>query len=358
MASLSHLQWMHGFTKRCVECLGIFVAFGCLNVGANDELIERGKQIFVKQWEHQSLAGSNQPGQEREAETRTSPEFLPGDGLGPMFNATSCEACHSRGGAAGVERNVTLLTLDPRSEAINNVPLPNPDTRAAILDLYPGLLSPGGVLAFDVVVHEKSARPFFDPIRQQVGRYIPGGAPDEWFVSSKRTAEAIANQPVLAGRAGKLDFYLSQRNSPPLFGLGVMDRIDRSRLAVFARSQFKRTRGRVSGRVGAGIFGWRAQTPTLDQFVRGACAGEVGLQLGGTPQPPDMADETYVSQGVDLQEPEVNMLVSYVRSLPAPRQVIPSPDHAEQIYGGRKLFGKIGCVTCHIETIHPARGIY
>jgi hypothetical protein len=110
--------------------------------------------------------------------------------------------------------------------------------------------------------------------------------------------------------------------------------------------------------VGAGIFGWRAQTQTLDQFVRGACAGEVGLQVARTPQPADVADETYVSLGFDLQEAEVNMLVSYVRSLPAPVQEANLPEQAERIREGQRLFAKIGCALCHVEDVYPARGVF
>jgi len=39
-----------------------------------------------------------------------------GDGLGPVFNATSCVACHSQGGSGGggpVEHNVTVYGLSP-----------------------------------------------------------------------------------------------------------------------------------------------------------------------------------------------------------------------------------------------------
>src|SRR5260370_27336066 len=37
-----------------------------------------------------------------------------GDGLGPVFNATSCVACHNQGGpggAGGLDHNVTTFTI-------------------------------------------------------------------------------------------------------------------------------------------------------------------------------------------------------------------------------------------------------
>src|SRR5262245_40640297 len=49
--------------------------------------------------------------------TPTDPLAKGGDGLGPVFNATSCAACHHQGGvggSGGLEHNVTTFTV--RSE--------------------------------------------------------------------------------------------------------------------------------------------------------------------------------------------------------------------------------------------------
>src|SRR5438445_2952874 len=42
-----------------------------------------------------------------------------GDGLGPVFNAKSCVACHMQngtGGSGGVAQNVTTFALRPKAE--------------------------------------------------------------------------------------------------------------------------------------------------------------------------------------------------------------------------------------------------
>src|SRR5262245_41489298 len=54
-----------------------------------------GKELFVREW----IAGD--------------PRSHRGDGLGPMFNDTSCVACHNQGGAGGggpLNKNVQILT--------------------------------------------------------------------------------------------------------------------------------------------------------------------------------------------------------------------------------------------------------
>src|SRR5690348_5804234 len=49
--------------------------------------------------------------------TPNDPLAKGGDGLGPVYNATSCVACHNQGGtggAGGVQHNVTTFTIRPR----------------------------------------------------------------------------------------------------------------------------------------------------------------------------------------------------------------------------------------------------
>ena len=50
---------------------------------------------------------------------------------------------------------------------------------------------------------------------------------------------------MVAGRYGDVDFYLSQRNSPPLFGLGLIDRVTPQRLAALAKKQAEESSGEI-----------------------------------------------------------------------------------------------------------------
>ena len=110
---------------------------------------------------------------------------------------------------------------------------------------------------------------------------------------------------------------------------------------------------------GVGIFGWRGQTQSLEEFVRGACANEVGLNVRGARQPNDVADDTYFSHGLDLDEPQVQQLVRFVRSLPKPiEEVAATKEQAARVREGKALFGKIGCAICHVENVMPAKGVY
>src|SRR5262249_24578689 len=63
---------------------------------------EAGRDLFLHEW------------------TPGDPLAAQGDGLGPVFNATSCAACHKQGGVGGsglVEHNVTVFTRAPKPGA-------------------------------------------------------------------------------------------------------------------------------------------------------------------------------------------------------------------------------------------------
>ena len=108
--------------------------------------------------------------------------------------------------------------------------------------------------------------------------------------------------------------------------------------------------GRVSrqkdGRIGR--FGWKAQTPSLADFVLTACAVELGLEVpdhhqGGLPQAPEVK-----AKGLDLTDQECAALVAYVRSLPTPIGRVASVEaEAKTIAAGKGSFESIGCASCH-----------
>ena len=343
-----------------------------------------GKELFTRHWQYEPPLALVRRAGITDKQFVKQLEKLAGDGLGPMHNATSCEACHAAGGGAGVDRNVTLLTLDPRSPIIKRAlrnrgrSEANIKSRTSIATqidkLFPAFIADNGRISLDVVVHEASTRPGYKSIRQQLADGVTGGIDAQWFDRNQRTSQAIAQTPVIAGRKGEMDYYLSQRNSPPLFGLGLIDQIKTKQLESLAMSQKKKSGGVITGRLGRGKFGWRAQTPTLAAFVAGACAGELGLRVEapafqtGFPtsvvaQPADFADDSYVSLGTDINPRQFGQLVSFVRQLPAPHQKsdtgygLPNWSTADA-RKGKQLFNAVGCAACHVENVLPARGLF
>ncbi|TWU01537.1 di-heme oxidoredictase family protein [Neorhodopirellula pilleata] len=277
-----------------------------------------------------------------------------GDGLGPLHNATSCADCHRNGGGSGVEHNVTLITIDPRSLALEEI---NKEHGQQLLDLFPSLLNERGTLSIETVVHDHSTREGYDEIRNRLSSYVPGGIDRNWFEPNNRTSEAIASQPVVAGRHGDIDFYLSQRNAPPLFGLGLIDRISPNRLATLAEKQAEESGGEISGRV-VMKFGWRGQVGSVSAFVSQACAGELGLTQVTTPQPGDPVNLTYQPPGIDMSSQDVMRLTAHVASISSPIETTPAGHTSQQVFQGESTFNSIGCASCHVPDVYPALDVF
>jgi len=267
-----------------------------------------------------------------------------GDGLGPVFNANSCVACHRQGGAGGsgpFETNVNIFTIRPES----------------------GMLS-HGVKSRQGVVHAQAVRPEFQE--------------SFWHVHpSLANAPTLNLTPLGAGGVRGVNFpqgiNLSQRKTPALFGAKLIDEIpDRD---IIANERIERLQwgletpkergkvpvGRVSrmadGRIGR--FGWKGQTVSLSEFVRAACANELGLGNPGQAQPQPLGNPSYLSVGNDLTLAQCDQLTEFINSLPRPIERTPQdPDAVRNVNAGSSLFRTVGCADCHTPDVGSVRGLY
>ena len=305
----------------------------------------RGEDLFAKEW------------------TSKDPASPSGDGLGPIYNETSCIACHALGapgGAGPASKNVVLVT------SVSNGCGPPSGLDA----IFPSL---GG--ARSAVLHRYSTDPDYGSWRR---RFFESEGKDQVKSPSRTREESIASRirtvkdqaardrrqsarfsPTQTIKGVTID--LTERNTPPLFGTGQIDEIPYAAIVATAASQPPEVRGRIArtqdGRIGR--FGWKAQIPSLHEFVRVACANELGLEVPGHSQPVSPVAPTRKPRGLDLTEEDCDALVTYVRALPAPVVVDPyGPRGTDNMRHGRRLFGEIGCVDCHRPTLGQVRGIY
>ncbi|HWE35949.1 MAG TPA: di-heme oxidoredictase family protein [Isosphaeraceae bacterium] len=308
--------------------------------------LKRGQKLFERQW------------------FPHDPRSRGGDGLGPVYNESSCRACHVQaapGGAGSDEKNVLLASTTVTDE--------NRREREAI---HPGFHD-----ASSIVLHRYGADPRYDAWRARFLSTAIGHAimdPAEEFRSSvilrdvpvpgsvtkfvqRRWSHAL-NMSFVAG------IRLAERNTPPLFGVGLIDKIpDQVLIDAAGRrsSKFPGVRGRVSrtadGRIGR--FGWKAQVPTLGDFVVAACANELGLEVPGKHQTAPPNDPRRAPKGLDLDDSDLAALTAFVSHLPAP--IVDSPADSrtrEGIAAGRDAFDAVGCATCHSPALGPVEGIY
>lgn len=347
--------------KRCVLiCCSLLLspAVCSCSVSSADETtspdlekIKAGERLFEKEW---SFDDFDDPFLEGVIVQPSANEI--GDGLGPLHNATSCAACHQHGGAAGVGQNVIVITIDPRSPIFKQEHQTGAGRRQ-LLKFYPGVFTSSGAVSLDTVLHNASTRPGYQELRKHIQSLVREFGSDAWFEPELRSSEILAEAPVLAGRMEDIDFYLSQRNPPPLFGLGAIDAIPMDALKVLAKRQARRSRGSISGRVGAGKFGWRAQTDTLGNFVRGACTGELGLSTSTVRQPLDPVDFDYQNPGFDISGEECDQISAYLESLEPPSLQRQVPRNTV-VKLGEQQFSRLGCADCHVRDIGDTKNLF
>ncbi|HUG91357.1 MAG TPA: di-heme oxidoredictase family protein [Planctomycetaceae bacterium] len=286
--------------------------------------VAAGKELFLHEW---TPGDALSPG---------------GDGLGPVFNATSCVACHRdpiAGGSGPIDANVTTFVIRPT---------------VADRPLRQG------------VVHAAATSAEFRERLQHLHPSLPEELPPP--------------EPELPTMAGCFapsfvlpeGIDLSQRNTPALFGARLIDEIpDEAIIAGERRQRLKwglathdvehapvgRALRLPDGRVGR--FGWKGQTPSLAGFVQAACANELGLGNPGQAQPVSLAKADYAAPGLDLTQEQCDQITAFCASLERPVEIIPT-DAIErgQAQAGKKLFHTLGCADCHTPDLGGVEGLY
>ncbi len=330
---------------RSIFALLLCVTFATLVDAMNPEQVAAGKQLFVQEF------SPTQPG-------------LRGDGLGPVFNDTSCVACHNAGGigGSGDARN-NARSLGMREAAL----LRKGDRSAltsAIAEFSPGFISASGGVQSAFSLHRRGGSPAFSKLRDASMRYFNAQWNEDAKLSSD-TVHAERSPQRLVNSTGDLAMTVQvfARNTTALFGSGLIDQVPESALIEQARLQ-QRDR-EISGRPATladgrlGKFGWRANFATLLEFTENACAAELGLQSSRVRQPGDLTNPSYVNSNPDLSDDAIISMNAFVASLPRPQREVPSDSRQRQrVATGEARFATIGCATCHVPNLGNIEGLY
>ncbi len=227
-------------------------------------------------------------------------------GLGPIFNESSCVACHSSGAVGGASpRNVTRFGR----------------VTATGFDALDAL---GGSLLQD------------HSILPAAREFVP------------REANLVV-----------------RRNSTPVFGLGLMEAIPDSAIIANVRKQpVDGVKGKaamvvdvVSGQTRVGRFGWKAQQATVLGFAADAYANEMGVTNRYFPKEnAPNGDAAKLAKSDFIQDPEdapatgladFEKVANFMKLLGAPPQA-PATASAN---AGQQLFASAGCVACHVPSL-------
>ncbi|MGB5374215.1 MAG: di-heme oxidoredictase family protein, partial [Polyangiales bacterium] len=104
-----------------------------------------------------------------------------------------------------------------------------------------------------------------------------------------------------------------------------------------------------------GRFGWKANVPSIREFVRDALSAELGLtvpdesgQSFGTPADDDEA----IDPEVDVRS--IDAIASFIEHLAPPPRTRTDVALEDR---GEAIFGMVGCEACHVPTLRTADGV-
>ena len=239
------------------------------------------------------------------------------DGLGPLYNARSCAACHD-----GPPQPPTIHLGGPDGA-------PDP--------VYGRQIQTRGLAG-----QRAEARV---ELRQGAGAVVP-------------MLSDLAYGPLDDGTA------LSVRRAPALRGLGLLAAIPEAAIRAGA-DPYDRDGDGISGRVRIladgriGRFGWKAAMPTLADQVAQAFRDDIGLSSALRPDPAGdctpaqaacrAAPDGGGGSGIEIGPPAFARLTAYVAAL-APDPARPADPR------GAALFAGLGCAGCHRRRFRRSGG--
>ena len=283
------------------------------------------------------------------------------DGLGPLYNARSCQRCHLKDGRGhppaanwpddNAVSMLLRLSIPPRTAA----------ERAALASHRKLTIDEptyGGQLQdFSIQGHRAEGRIHI------VYEEIPVTLADGEVVSLRRPTYSVE-----APGFGALhpETMLSPRVASPMIGLGLLEAIDEADILALAdpedadgdgiSGKANRVWSLEAGRAMLGRFGWKAGQPSLRQQIAAAFSGDIGI---ATTLFPAAAGDCTAAQsdcraaptgnsdrhdGVEASDKVLDVVLFYTRNLAVPaRREIDDPE----VLAGKALFYGSGCIACH-----------
>lgn len=265
------------------------------------------------------------------------------DGLGPIYNAVACSACHfkdGRGRGLPEEEGVTdislLFRLRLKTIGGGQEVIPHP--------VYGGQFQPQGVMGVQgegvtVVKYEKIKLQYEDGLLTEIIKPI--------YEFIKLNFGPMGDQTIT-----------SPRVAPQMIGLGLIEAIDEADI-LKNEDPYDADGDGISGRanhvysaehqqIRLGRFGWKAGKPSLLEQNAAAFNGDIGITSALFPHEDctNTQDDCVRNQstGEDIPRERLNSVTTYTQLLAVPaRRDFDKP----QVLRGRKIFYQVNCVACH-----------
>ncbi|HWU65019.1 MAG TPA: di-heme oxidoredictase family protein [Ensifer sp.] len=288
------------------------------------------------------------------------------DGLGPLFNARSCQSCHVRDGRGRPPEGAT----ESQSFLLRLSRTPADDTERAALAAHQRLNFP------DPVYGQQLQDQGVTGLKGE-GRPVVTYSEQLVTLADGETVTLRAPHYTVADLAyGPLDpaTTLSPRIAQSLAGMGLLEAIPEAAILAEADRQAKandgihgrpnRVRDPKTGEIVIGRFGWKAQNPTVLAQAAAALSSDIGIS---TPEAPDPYGDCTEAESAcrkmptgvqprlgdtEAPDPILDLLTAYTAHLAVPaRRDVDQPD----VLAGKALFYRAGCAACHAPKFVTAR---
>lgn len=276
------------------------------------------------------------------------------DGLGPLYNARSCQLCHIRDGRGHPPEEPGDVSMAMRVSVAADNPL-----TAAIPGFYATQPHPvyGGQIQ-DLSLPGKAPEARVSVTYEDIPVPLQGG---ETVMLRKPTYDLDT-----LGYGALDGAMLSPRIAPQMIGLGLLEAIPAQDILAHADETDADGDG-ISGKPQIvwsleydqpmlGRFGHKAVMPTIRQQSADAAVHDIGISSplmqnawgDCTAQQPDCRNAVHGDRDERIHEIDdkgLDLLVFYSRNLAVPaRRDVDDP----AVLRGKKLFQEIGCASCHV----------
>lgn len=283
------------------------------------------------------------------------------DGLGPLYNARSCQTCHLKDGRGHPpsgnwpnDNAVSMflrLSIPPQTDADRELLASG---RASVIaePTY-------GTQLQDLAIAGHAGEGRMHIVYEE----LPVTLGDGEVVHLRKPTYTITD---LGYGPMHPQAMISPRVAPPMIGLGLLEAIPEADILA-AEDPDDRDGDGISGRANRvwslehdrlvlGRFGWKAGAPTVLQQSAEAAAGDMGLgsilvpKAGGDcteRQPACLAAPhggTAKAPGEEFKTELLRLTAFYARNLAVPPRREPD---APEVLAGKAVFHQIGCASCH-----------
>lgn len=291
---------------------------------------------------------------------------LASDGLGPLYNARSCQGCHLKDGRGhppeGPEDGRVSMFLRL------SVPATDADAPTEIESYLAGLgidtphtrpepVYGGQLQDFGIAGHAAEGQMQIAYTEETVA--LSGGE----SASLRRPAYSVSD---LGYGPMAADVQLSPRVAPQMIGLGLVEAIPAADILAHADPEDTDGDG-ISGRPqivwslrdaapALGRFGWKAGNPTVEQQSANAFSGDIGIsnpmvtapsgecttaEMVCMAAPNGAGDE----RGDEIDAEGLRLVTFYSRNLAVPAR---RDADAPGVLRGKQVFYDTGCASCHV----------